>query len=30
VSLAEAFRLAEEANVDLVEIAPTHNRQYAG
>ena len=23
VSLAEAFRLAEEANVDLVEIAPT-------
>ncbi|TFW24686.1 translation initiation factor IF-3 [Massilia arenosa] len=25
VSLAEAFRLAEEANVDLVEIAPTAN-----
>jgi len=23
VTLAEAFRLAEEANVDLVEIAPT-------
>jgi len=23
VSLSEAFRLAEEANVDLVEIAPT-------
>ena len=23
VTLAEAFRMAEEANVDLVEIAPT-------